>query len=33
MGSAVALLTLGAVIWALRLRQDVVGDGITDSTE
>jgi len=28
-----ALLALGAVVWALRLRQDVVGDGIADSAE
>jgi len=33
MGAAVALLALGAVGWAMRLRGDVVGDGITDSAE
>jgi hypothetical protein len=33
LGAAVALLALGAVVWALQLRRDVVEDGITDSTE
>jgi len=33
LGAAVALLALGAVGWALRLRGDVVGDRITDSAE
>jgi len=32
-GAAVALLALGAAAWAWRLRRDVVGDGIADSTE
>jgi hypothetical protein len=33
LGAALALLALGAVVWTLRLRGDVVGDGITDSAE
>jgi hypothetical protein len=33
LGAAVALLALGAVVQALRLRRDVVGDGIAESAE
>jgi len=33
LGAAVALLALGAVVWALGLRRDVVGDGIADAAE
>jgi hypothetical protein len=33
LGAAVALLALGAVVQALRLRRDVMGDGIAESAE
>jgi hypothetical protein len=33
LGAAVALLALGAVVWVLRLRRDVVGGGIADTAE
>jgi hypothetical protein len=29
-GASVAALAIGVAIWALRLRQDVVGDGIAE---